>query len=47
MKPEDFPNATQISNDILSLPLHPQLTDRNVHQVVAALKKVLAHCLKS
>lgn len=43
MKPEDCPNAAQASKEILSLPLHPQLTDKNVHEVVAALKKVLAH----
>lgn len=41
--PESLPAATQASRDILSLPLHPQLTDRNVHEVVSALKKVLRH----
>jgi dTDP-4-amino-4,6-dideoxygalactose transaminase len=46
MKPEDFPVATQASHDILSLPLHPQLSDKNIHEVVAALKKVLAHARK-
>ena len=29
--------------EILSLPLHPQLTDHNVQEVVSALKKVLHH----
>ena len=43
MRPEDFPQATAASHDILSLPLHPQLTDKNVHEVVTALKKVLLH----
>lgn len=43
MKPEDLPNATRVSDEILSLPLHPQITDYHLHQVVAALKKVLAH----
>ena len=43
MKPQDCPNAAQASKEILSLPLHPQLTDKNVHEVVSALKKVLAH----
>jgi len=42
-RPEDCPEATAASQQILSLPLHPQMTDKNVHEVVAALKKVLAH----
>ncbi len=46
MDPEDFPEATRVSNEILSIPLHPQITDKNVHEVVAALKKVLAHARK-
>ncbi|MCC6142570.1 MAG: aminotransferase class I/II-fold pyridoxal phosphate-dependent enzyme [Candidatus Hydrogenedentes bacterium] len=46
MKPEDLPNATAASRDILSLPLHPQLTEQDVHDVVEALKKVLAHARK-
>jgi dTDP-4-amino-4,6-dideoxygalactose transaminase/nucleoside-diphosphate-sugar epimerase len=43
VKPEQCPVATAASGEILSLPLHPQLSDRNVHEVVSALKKVLAH----
>lgn len=43
MTPEQCPVATAASRDILSLPLHPQLSDRNVHEVVSALKKVLVH----
>ena len=43
IKPEDLPEATAASYEVLSLPLHPQMTDKNVHEVVAALKKVLAH----
>ena len=43
MKPEDLPEATAASRDVLSLPLHPLMTDKNVHEVVEALKKVLAH----
>jgi dTDP-4-amino-4,6-dideoxygalactose transaminase/nucleoside-diphosphate-sugar epimerase len=46
MRPEDLPHATAASRDILSLPLHPQLTERDVHDVVEALKKVLAHARK-
>ena len=43
MQAEDLPEATRASEDILSLPLHPQITDKNLHEVVFALKKVLAH----
>lgn len=44
--PEQCPVATAASREILSLPLHPQLSDRNVHEVVSALKKVLRHARK-
>jgi dTDP-4-amino-4,6-dideoxygalactose transaminase/nucleoside-diphosphate-sugar epimerase len=47
MKPADFPQATAASRSILSLPLHPQITDSNVHEVVSALKKVVFHARKS
>jgi dTDP-4-amino-4,6-dideoxygalactose transaminase len=43
MRPEDFPEATAASHDVLSLPLHPQMTDKNVHEVVEAVRKVLGH----
>ncbi|MCX5769955.1 MAG: aminotransferase class I/II-fold pyridoxal phosphate-dependent enzyme [Candidatus Hydrogenedentes bacterium] len=43
IRPEDLPEATAASNEVLSLPLHPQMSDKNVHEVVEALKKVLAH----
>jgi dTDP-4-amino-4,6-dideoxygalactose transaminase len=43
MRPEDLPEATAASYEVLSLPLHPLMTDKNVHEVVEALKKVLEH----
>lgn len=43
LRPEDLPEATRASREILSLPLHPAMTDRNVREVVDALKKVLTH----
>ncbi len=46
MRPEDYPVATRECQRLLSLPLHPQLTDKNVHEVVSALKKVLHHAKK-
>lgn len=47
LKPEDYPNATQVSHEVLSLPLHPQLSEKDLHDVVAALKKVIAHARKT
>lgn len=47
MKAEDYPHATKASQEILSLPLHPGMSDTDVHNVVAALKKVLLHARKS
>ena len=40
-RPEDLPEATAASQEVLSLPLYPGMTDKNVNEVVAALKKVL------
>ena len=40
-KPEELPVATAVSARILSLPLHPRLTDRNVNEVAEAVKKVI------
>ncbi len=38
----DLPEATAASKAILSLPLHPGMSDKNVREVVDALKKVLS-----
>ena len=46
MRPEDFPVATNVSDRIISLPLHPGLNDRHVQDVVTALKKVISHSRK-
>lgn len=40
-RPEDLPEATAASHEVLSLPLHPGMTDKNVNEVISALKKVL------
>ncbi|MFP6584283.1 MAG: aminotransferase class I/II-fold pyridoxal phosphate-dependent enzyme [Candidatus Hydrogenedentota bacterium] len=45
-KPEDAPNATVASHTVLSLPLNPGMTDKNVVEVIDALKKVLEHARK-
>ena len=44
-KPDDFPNARYISDRALSLPLSPKLTDRDVEDVIAAMKKVLSKAM--
>lgn len=40
-KPDDFPNARFISDRTISLPLSPKLTDRDVRDVVDAVKNVV------
>jgi dTDP-4-amino-4,6-dideoxygalactose transaminase len=46
-KPEDYPHAHQIGERILSLPLTPGMTDRDVRNVIHAVEKVLNyyHCI--
>lgn len=45
-KPEDTPNATAASYEVLSLPLYPGMTDKNVLEVVDAIKKVIEFARK-
>jgi dTDP-4-amino-4,6-dideoxygalactose transaminase len=40
-EPDDFPNALWISERTLSLPLSPKLTDDDVEDVVAAIRRIL------
>lgn len=40
---EALPHASAASDRVLSLPLHPQLTDKHLADVTEALKKVLRH----
>lgn len=47
VKPEDCPVATQISNEILSLPLYPTLTEENIQYTVDAIKKVIYYAKHS
>ena len=42
-KRKDFPNALYISDRTISLPLSSKLTDRDVSDVVAAVRKVIAY----
>ncbi|MFP4172963.1 MAG: aminotransferase class I/II-fold pyridoxal phosphate-dependent enzyme [Candidatus Hydrogenedentota bacterium] len=43
---DELPEATKASESILSLPLYPAMTEKNLWEVVEALKKVLAHAKK-
>jgi dTDP-4-amino-4,6-dideoxygalactose transaminase len=40
--PEDYPNAVQLSNSEISLPIYPQLTDEQVHFLLKSLNFVLS-----
>jgi dTDP-4-amino-4,6-dideoxygalactose transaminase len=44
--PASLPHATAISHDILSLPLFPGMTDKNVADIIRAIEKVLTHTRK-
>lgn len=41
-EPEDFPNATYISERTLSIPLSPKLTDRDADRVIEAVRDTLS-----
>lgn len=40
-KDEDFPNTLRLCKTVLSLPLHPYMTDKEVHFVVDCIKEYL------
>lgn len=40
-QPEDFPNATQISNRTVSIPLSPKLSHKDVEDVIEGVKAIL------
>lgn len=42
-RPEDYPNAKQVSEATISLPLSAALTDQDVDDVITAVRKVLEH----
>ncbi len=46
VKPEDLPEATAASNEVLSLPLYPGMSDQDVNEVAGAVKKVLRYARK-
>ena len=40
-RPEDYPDAQRIGRQTVSLPLSPALEDRDVDDVIAAVREVL------
>jgi dTDP-4-amino-4,6-dideoxygalactose transaminase len=45
-RPDDFPNAHFLSDRVVSLPFCPKMTEKNVHDVAVAVKKIIAHTRK-
>ena len=41
MNPKDYPNALQISNQTVSLPLSPKLTSNDIHKVIDIVLKAI------
>lgn len=39
-KPSDFPHASQIGKELISLPLSPKMTQKDTQDVIAAVRKV-------
>lgn len=42
----DFPNASYISDRIVSLPLYPKMSENDIYDVVNAVKKIINHYRK-
>jgi dTDP-4-amino-4,6-dideoxygalactose transaminase len=42
-KSEKLPNAEFVSERIVSLPLYPKMTDKDVQEVIAAVKKIISY----
>jgi dTDP-4-amino-4,6-dideoxygalactose transaminase len=40
-KPDDFPNAAAAYRRIVSLPIYPNMTDRDAHDVIAAVRNIV------
>jgi dTDP-4-amino-4,6-dideoxygalactose transaminase len=44
-KPGEFPAAEYAADRLISLPLYPALTDRDVEDTIAAVTKVINQCV--
>ena len=41
-RPEDFPPATRLFEQIVSLPIYPKMTERDVQDVIEAVRRIVA-----
>jgi dTDP-4-amino-4,6-dideoxygalactose transaminase len=41
-RPEDFPTATRLFEQIVSLPIYPKMTERDVQDVIEAVRRIVA-----
>ncbi len=46
LEPEECPVSEDISERIFSLPMHPELTDKDLENVLTGVEKVVSHYLK-
>ncbi|MBV8358412.1 MAG: DegT/DnrJ/EryC1/StrS family aminotransferase [Deltaproteobacteria bacterium] len=45
-RPEDFPNASDAYERLVSLPIYPAMSDRDAHDVVSAIDDIITHNLR-
>ncbi|MBV8454700.1 MAG: DegT/DnrJ/EryC1/StrS aminotransferase family protein, partial [Deltaproteobacteria bacterium] len=45
-RPEDFPNASDAYERLVSLPIYPAMTDRDAYDVVSAINDIITHNLR-
>ena len=46
LEPEECPVSEDVAKRIFSLPMHPELTDEDLENVLAGVEKVVSHYLK-
>jgi len=42
-RPTDFPNASEIFNRIVSLPIYPKMSETDVHDVIESVREIVRH----
>jgi dTDP-4-amino-4,6-dideoxygalactose transaminase len=45
-RPKDFPNASDIYERLVSLPIYPGMTEHDIHDVVSAIDDIITHNLR-
>jgi UDP-2-acetamido-2-deoxy-ribo-hexuluronate aminotransferase len=46
LEPEECPVSEDVSKRVFSLPMHPELTDKDLGNVLAGVEKVVSNYLK-